>query len=214
MDEEISIINSNNRNDKIKNFISNNKIKIVSSIVLILIVIISFYSFDKYKIDKKKKISDNFNLATIEYSENSKDKSINKLIEIINEKDPTYSPLSLYFIIDNKLISDQTQINSFFDILINQTSLKNEIKNLLIYKKALYNADEYAEGDLLNILNPVINSQSVWKSHALYLMAEYFYAKEQNQKAKEFFNQIISIENPNPDIRLEAEKRLKRDLSE
>jgi hypothetical protein len=214
MDEEISIINSNNRNDKIKNFIINNKIKIVSSIVLILIVIISFYSFDKYKINKKKKISDNFNLATIEYSENSKDKSINKLIEIINEKDPTYSPLSLYFIIDNKLISDQTQINSFFDILINQTSLKNEIKNLLIYKKALYNADEYAEGDLLSILNPVINSQSVWKSHALYLMAEYFYAKEQNQKAKEFFNQIISIENPNPDIRLEAEKRLKRDLSE
>ena len=122
--------------------------------------------------------------------------------------------MSLYFIIDNKLISDQTQINSFFDILINQTSLENEIKNLVIYKKALYNADEYAEGDLLNILNPVINSQSVWKSHALYLMAEYFYAKEQNQKAKEFFNQIISIENPNPDIRLEAEKRLKRDLSE
>ena len=55
MDEEISIINSNNRNDKIKNFIINNKIKIVSSIVLILIVIISFYSFDKYKINKKKK---------------------------------------------------------------------------------------------------------------------------------------------------------------
>ena len=214
MDEEISIINSNNRNDKIKNFIINNKIKIVSSIVLILIVIISFYSFDKYKINKKKKISDNFNLATIEYSENSKDKSINKLIEIINEKDPTYSTLSLYFIIDNKLISDQTQINSFFDILINQTSLENEIKNLVIYKKALYNADQYAEGDLLSTLNPVINSQSVWKSHALYLTAEYFYAKEQNQKAKEFFNQIISLENPNPDIRLEAEKRLKRDLSE
>ena len=214
MDEEISIINSNNRNDKIKNFVVNNRSKIASSIMLILIIIISFYSFDKYKINKKKKISDDFNLATIEYSENSKNKSINKLIEIINEKDPTYSPLSLYFIIDNKLISDQGQINNFFDILINQTSLEKEIKNLIIYKKALYNADQYAEGDLLSTLNPVINSQSVWKSHALYLLAEYFYAKEQNQKAKEFFNQIISIENPNPDIRLEAEKRLKRDLSE
>ncbi len=214
MDEEISIINSNNRNDKIKNFIVNNRNKIISSIALILIIIISSYSFDKYKINKKKKISDDFNLATIEYSENSKDKVINKLIEIINEKDPTYSPLSLYFIIDNKLISDHSQINSFFDILINQTSLEKEIKNLIIYKKALYNADQYAEADLLSTLNPLINSQSVWKSHALYLLAEYFYAKEQNQKAKEFFNQIISIENPNPDIRLEAEKRLKRDLSE
>ena len=214
MDEEISIINSNNRNDKIKNFIVNNRNKIISSIALILIIIISSYSFDKYKINKKKKISDNFNLATIEYSENSKDKVINKLIEIINEKDPTYSPLSLYFIIDNKLISDQSQINGFFDVLINQTSLESEIKNLVIYKKALYNADQYSEGDLLATLNPLINSKSVWKSHALYLIAEYFYAKEQNQKAKEFFNQIISSENPNPDLRLQAEQRLKRDLSE
>ena len=45
-------------------------------------------------------------------------------------------------------------------------------------------------------------------------MAEYFYAKDQNQKAKEFFNQITSLENPNPDIRLQADKRLNRDLSE
>ena len=165
MDEEISIINSNNRNDKIKNFIVNNRNKIISSIALILIIIISSYSFDKYKIKKKKKISDNFNLATIEYSENSKDKVINKLIEIINEKDPTYSPLSLYFIIDNKLISDQSQINSFFDILINQTSLEKEIKNLIIYKKALYNADQYSEGDLLSTLNPVTVSYTHLRAH-------------------------------------------------
>ena len=214
MDEEISIINSNSRNDRIKNFIVNNKNKIISSIIVILIIIVSFYSFDKFKKNQKKKISDDFNLATIEYSENIKDKTINKLINIINEKDPSYSPLSLYFIIDNKLISDQDQVNGLFDILINQTPLENEIKNLVIYKKALYNADQFSEGDLLSTLNPLINSKSVWKSHALYLMAEYFYAKEQNQKAKEFFNQIISSENPNPDIRLQAEKRLKRDLSE
>tara|TARA_B100000886_G_scaffold50851_1_gene31273 strand:- start:1064 stop:1708 length:645 start_codon:yes stop_codon:yes gene_type:complete len=214
MDEEISIINSNSRNDKIKNFIVNNKIKIVSSIIIILIFIISFYSFDKYKINQKKNISDDFNLATIEYSKNLNDKTINKLIDIINKKDPTYSPLSLYFIIDNELISDKDQINIFFDILINQTPLDNEIKNLVIYKKALYNADESSEGDLLSTLNPLINSKSVWKSHSLYLMAEYFYAKEQKQKAKEFFNKIISSENPNPDIRLKAEKRLIRDFSE
>ena len=214
MDEEISIINSNSRNDKIKNFIFDNKNKIISSIIIILIVIVGFYSFDKYKINKKKKISEDFNLATIEYSENLKDETISRLIDIINEKDPTYSALSLYFIIDNKLILDQDQINSFFDILINKTALDNEIKNLVIYKKALYNADQSSEGDLLSTLNPLINSKSVWKSHALYLMAEYFYAKEQNQKAKEFFNQIISSENPNPDIRLQAEKRLNRDLSE
>ena len=101
-----------------------------------------------------------------------------------------------------------------FDILIKDTSLDSEINNLIIYKKALYNADNAQESDLLNMLNPLINSKSVWKSHSLYLMAEYFYANNQKQKAKEFFNQIIGLENSNPDIRLQAEKRLNRDLSE
>ena len=115
---------------------------------------------------------------------------------------------------DNNLVSDQSKINSLFDILIKDTSLDSEINNLIIYKKALYNADNAQEGDLLNMLNPLINSKSVLKSHALYLMAEYFYANNQKQKAKEFFNQIIALENSNPDIRLQAEKRLNRDLSE
>ena len=214
MDEDVAIINTNTRNEKIKNFFTNNKNKIIFGVLIILIGIIGVYSFDKYQTNKKQQISDNFNLITLEYSENNKEKTTNSLIEIINEKDPTYSPLSLYFIIDNKLLSDQKQINDLFNILINKTSLDAEINNLVIYKKALFNADQSSEGDLLNLLNPLINSKSVWKSHALYLMAEYFYAKEQNQKAKEFFNQIIGLENPNPDIRLQAEKRLNRDLSE
>jgi len=83
-----------------------------------------------------------------------------------------------------------------------------------ISKKALFNADQAQESDLLNILNPLINSESVWRSHALYLMAEFFYSKDQKQKSKEFFNQIISLENPNSDIKLQAEKRLNRDLSD
>ena len=214
MDEDISIINSNTRNEKVRNFFNKNKIKIISILLSIVIVLIGAYSFDKYKTNQKIEISDKFNSITLTYSENTKDYTVKNLVEIINEKDPTYSPLSLYFIIDNKLISDQGELNSYFDILIEKTSLDEEMKNLVIYKKALFNADQAEEGDLLNILNPLINSKSVWKSHALYLMAEYFYSKDQKQKAKEFFNQIISLENSNSDIKLEAEKRLNRDLSE
>ena len=214
MDEDISIINSNARNEKIKNFFVNNKNKIILIIITLFVLLIGIYSFDKYKTNQKIKISDKYNSTTIAHSENTKDNTVKNLIEIINEQDPTYSPLSLYFIIDNKLISNQEEVNSFFDILIEKTSLDKEIKNLIIYKKALFNADQSNEADLLNILNPLVNSESVWKSHALYLMAEYFYSKDQKQKSKEFFNQIISMENPNSNIRLEAEKRLNRDLSE
>jgi len=214
MDEDISIINSNTRNEKVRNFFNKNKIKIISILLSIVIVLIGAYSFDKYKTNQKIEISDKFNSITLTYSENTKDYTVKNLVEIINEKDQTYSPLSLYFIIDNKLISDQGELNNYFDILIEKTSLDEEMKNLVIYKKALFNADQADEGQLLSILNPLINSKSVWKSHALYLMAEYFYSKDQKQKSKEFFNQIVSLESSNSDIKRQAEKRLNRDLSE
>ena len=214
MEEDISIINNNTRNEKVRNFFVNNRNKIISTIVVLVIILVGAYSFDSYKTDKKKEISNKFNSTTLSHSENTKELTIQNLVEIINEQDPTYSPLSLYFIIDNKLISNQSEINSYFDIVIEKTSLDKEIKNLVIYKKALFNADQAQESDLLNILNPLINSKSVWKSHALYLMAEYFYSKDQKQKSKEFFNQIASLEDANPDIKLQAQKRLNRDLSD
>ena len=214
MDEEISIINSNTRNERARNFFVKNKSKIIAILLAIIIVLIAAYSFDKYKTNQKIEISNKFNSTTLMYSDKNKDITTQNLVEIINKKDPTYSPLSLYFILDKKLISDRAKINEYFDLLIENTPLDKEINNLVIYKKALFNADQAQESDLLNILNPLINSESVWRSHALYLMAEFFYSKDQKQKSKEFFNQIISLENPNSDIKLQAEKRLNRDLSD
>ena len=125
-----------------------------------------------------------------------------------------YSPVALYFLIDNNIINENNKVNELFDVVINETDLEKEIKNLVIYKKALFNSDFESENNLIQILNPVINSDSVWKSHALYLMAEYFYYKNQRQKSKEFFNQIITLENSNPNIKIEAQKKLNRDFSD
>ena len=214
MDEDISIINTNTRNEKIKNFFIQNKKKIIAGLVVITILLISYFAFGEYQESKKIKISNTFNLITLNYSESNKEKTVKDLIQLVNEKNSTYSPLSLYFIIDNELIKEKKTINELFDIIIDETSLDKEIKNLNIYKKALYNADDSNENDLLNILNPLIKSESVWKSHALYLMAEFFYSKNEKQKSKEFFNQILNLENANQEIQLEAQKRLNRDLSE
>ena len=116
--------------------------------------------------------------------------------------------------IDNNLIENKDEINNLFNELINGTSLEEEVKNLIIYKKALFNANFSTENDLLKILNPVINSESIWKSHSLYLIAEYFYSKNEKEKAKEFFNQILLLPNSNNDIKVESQKRLNRDLGE
>jgi len=214
MDEEISIIDSNTRNEKIKIFFVNNKKNLIIVITTLIIGLVVYFSFNEIKERNKIKLADKFNLVKINYKEDQKQKTINELVEIINKNDFTYSPLALYFLLDNNLLENNNEINRLFDKLINQKNLDKEIKNLIIYKKALFNSNFTTENDLLQILKPIINSESIWKSHALYLVAEFFYAKDEKQKAKEFFNQIVILPNSNSDIKLESQKRLNRDLGE
>ena len=214
MDEELAIIDSRTKTEKVKNFLNNNKKKIITVLVIFIFILISYFGYNEFRDKQKIKISNLYNNVIIDYSIENKEKTADNLIEIIKKKDTTYSPLALYFIIDNNLITEKNEINSLFDILINKTALENEIKNLIIYKKSLFNADISNENELLDIINPLINSNSVWKSHALYLVAEFFYSKNEKQKSKEFYNQILITENANKDIVKEAQKRLNRDLSE
>jgi len=214
MDEEITIINEKTRNEKIKSFFIDNKKLLILSIGSIVLIIFCFYFYQIYQDKHKEQLSDKFNSAIVDYNSGNKNNIVSSMREIIENKNSTYSPLALYFLIDNQLIDDQVEVNKLFDILLEKTSLEDEIRNLIVYKKALYNADNVDENKLLDILKPLINSESVWKSHALYLVAEYFYSKNEKQKSKEFFNQIISTDNANQDILNEAKKRLSRDLSE
>ena len=214
MDEETAIINSNTRNEKIRNFFVNNKKTLLTFAVIIIAILFGYFAYEEYKENKKLEISDQYNSAVTKFSEENKERTENVLVDLVYKNDPTYSPLSLYFIIDNKLITDKSKINDLFDNIIDEVSLDKEIKNLIIYKKALYNADSSEENELLDILKPITNSNSIWKAQALYLLAEYFYSKEEKQKSKEFFNQLILLENANQDLKTEAQKRLNRDLSE
>ena len=214
MDEEISIIDTNTRNEKVKIFFVNNKKKLIAITTIFLILVTGYFSFDAFKKKEKVNLANKFNLTIINFKTENSKKTIEDLISIIKENDNTYSPLALYFLIDKNLVNEQEEINFLFDELINKTNLEEEIKNLNIYKKALFNSSFVTENELLQILNPIVNSESIWKSHSLYLIAEYFYAKGEKQKAKEFFNQILLLPNANNEIRLESQKRLNRDLSE
>ena len=167
MDEETAIINSNTRNEKIRNFFVNNKKILITILLAILILLIGYFTLAEYKKKQKLKISNQYNSIVTEYSKKNK----------------------------------------------NKEQIKNSLIDL-IYKKALYNADKINENELIEILKPIINSDSVWKSQSLYLLAEYFYSKGEKQKSKEFFNQILLLENVNQDLKIEAQKRLNRDLSE
>ena len=214
MDEEITIIDTNAKNERIKNFFINNKKKLIIIISIILVIIIGYLSFENSKEKNKIKLANQYNLALIDLNPENKQKTIDEMVNVVKSNDATYSPLALYHLLDNNLLENNDEINILFNELIENTKLDNEIKNLIIYKKALFNSDFVSENELLQILNPVINSESIWKSHALYLLAEFFYSKDEKQKAKEFFNQIIILPNANGTIKTDSQKRLNRDLGE
>ncbi len=213
MDEEIDIINRNTRIEKLKNFLISKRKQIVSFLIFIVLILISFFGYQEFNKRNKEKLANKFNMLVTNFDNGQKNIN-NELVEIINEKDKTYSPLAFFFLLDNDLISSKEEINLYFDLLINDVSLEKEIKNLTIYKKGLFNSDFVQENELLIILNPIIKSESMWKPQALYLMAEYYLSKNQKQKSKEFFNQVIEMENISPKIKLEVQKRLRLNFSE
>ena len=207
MEQELPINSSNKKTGNILAYFNNNKKLLISLLSAFLILILSYFLFLEFKKKKRIEISNKFNKIIISY-ENKKNTTLIKkeLIELVLSKDKTYAPLSLYFLIDNGLIKSKNKINELFDLLIENNSLDKEVKNLIIYKKALYNS--------ITQLKPLINSKSIWKSHALYLLGEYFYYKKEKKKSKEFFEQIVNLENANLEIKNEAKKRILRDFSE
>ena len=214
MDQEVEIINTETRKEKIKNFFINNKKKLISIIVSFLLILFGFFFYQEYEESYKERLANQYNTAVIEYESGEKSKIINLMKDIIEDKDKTYSPLAFYFLLDNDLIKSKEEINKYFDILINEVGLDSENKNLTIFKKGLFNSEFANENELLNILNPIIKSESIWKPHALYLMAEYYFAKKEKKKSKEFLEKLIILENISEKIRLEAQKRIRSDFSE
>ena len=213
MSEETQTISNNQKNTDIKSIFLDNKKYIIAVILILLIALFTYFFYVDYKKDLKVKISEQYNLAVISYNQNNPSSSVSEMKNIINIKDPSYSPLALYFLLDNNLLNNKDEINQYFDLLINETNLDKEVKNLIIYKKGLYNSDNASEEELLRIFKPLISSENLWKSHSLYIIAEYFFSKNEKQKSKEFFEKILEMENSNPQIQIEAQKRLQRDFS-
>ena len=213
-DQEIEIINSSTRNEKIKNFFKSYLKIIIILFILILAIISGILLYKDFAFKQKIKISDQFNNIVISYDAKNKSKTLEKLVSIILSKDTTYAPLSLYFILENNLLESKEKINQYFDIIINEIGLDEDLKNLNIYKKGLYNSNFQQEDQILQILNPILIKDNPWKSHALFLVAEYYYNKNEIQKSKEFYLKIINLEIANKEIKLKAQLRIQRDFSE
>jgi predicted negative regulator of RcsB-dependent stress response len=181
---------------------------------LILLSIFSVFFYLDIVKKQKTEIANKFIKASINYNLKEEAHYTKEFKEIINSHDTTYAPLALFFLIDNKIVSSNKEINHLFDQVLNNANLEKEIKNLVIYKKALINADFQPENIMIEILKPVINSESFWKPHSLLLLGDYFLFKGERQKAKDFYSQILTSQKTNKNIFNQAQQRILKNYGE
>ena len=214
MDEDLAIITESTRKEQIKNFFVKHKRKVFIFMGLILLTIFSiFFYLDNIK-KQKTKIANKFIKSSLNYNVESKAYFLKQFNEIIDTHDSTYAPLALFFLIDNQVLHSSDEINDFFDQILNNANLEKEIRNLLIYKKALFNAEFNSENEMMKILNPIMNSESFWKPHALLLLGDYFLFKGEKQKAKVFYYRILTSQKNNKNIINQAQLRIKKNYVE
>ena len=161
--------------------------------ILILIIAAIIWLSSSNKI-KKTKISDSFINAQILIEKGKKNEAEKILSNIVLEKNSPYSSLSLFLIIENKLIDNKEIIINYFDEVINNNSFKEEDLNLLRLKKAIYISDISMEQEILGLINPIINSNSVWKNHALKFLGDFYNSNDQQQKAKQYYSTLSENE--------------------
>ena len=196
------------KKSKLKKFYEVNKFLIFSVILILIIAIasVSFYSETKEK--KKILLSDNYLAAKVYLENGDRNKVKNILKTIIFANDSTYSTLSLFLILNENLIVDQGELSNLFDHVLENNKFEKEVKNLIIFKKALFQSNFVSELELLDAVKPLINTETVWKPHALLLLGDYFASKKEYLKAKEFYVQILSLKNLHKELYNHARSQL------
>ena len=196
------------KKNKIKKFYDENKILIFSTILVVIISLGSVIFYNEAKEKKKTLLSDNYMEAKIYLANNDKNRAKDILKTIVYANDKTYSALSLFLLLDGNLLNESEEVMNLFNHVLENNSFEKEVKNLIIFKKALYHSNFANEESLLESVNPLLNNETLWKSHALMLMGDYYFAKKKYEEAKNFYIKIMSLKNLHSELYQHAESQL------
>ena len=210
MDEELANINNDLNRDRIYNFYSKNKKKILALISICLLALFSFIFYKYYLESKRSKLAEKYIEATLQVKSNNKEQATLNLKKIVNSNEPTYSSLALFLLIEEKLITDNKIILKLYDQLINNNKFDVEMKNILIYKKALAMFDSFAENEMIETLKPIMNTDSALKFQTMLLLGDFFASKENFIKAKDTYLSIISNTEENNFYKVLAKNKIKK----
>ena len=197
------------KKSKLREFYESNKILIYSSIITLIII---FASYSYYQVSKEKKkilLSENYIQAKIYLESGNKTEALEILKKVIFSNDPTYSTLSFFMILNENLVNETNEVSRLFDYLLENNKFDKEIRNLLLYKKALFKSNYVEELKLLEETKTLLNNEeSVWRAHALLLLGDFYFSRKEYIKAKDFYIQTLSIKNLHPDLYVQANSRL------
>ena len=196
------------KKSKLKKFYEKNKISFFSTIVVLIITAVSVGFYLESKEKKKVLLANNYIQAKV-YIENGNINEAKEILKtIIFANDSTYSALSFFLILNENLIVDEKELSIMFDHILENNKFEKEVNNLIIFKKALFQSNFVNESELLETVKPLINSETLWKPHALLLLGDYFASNKEYLKAKEFYMQILSSKNLYKEIYERARSRL------
>mgnify|MGYP006183769941 CR=1 FL=1 len=196
------------KKSKLQRFYDSYKIVIFSFIFILVILYGSFGYYLKSKENKKILLSENYLQAKIYLEGGDENKAINLLKEVIFANDPTYSSLSLFLLMNQNLITDYKETSDLFDHLLKNNKFSKEVRNLLVYKKALLNSNFMDESKLLESVRPLLDTKTLWHPHGLILLGDYFVSKGEYIKAREFYQKIFAIKNLEKDFYYHASSQL------
>ncbi len=188
------------KRSRFKKFYESNKILIFSSILILTILFASLGFYLKSKEKNKILLSEDYVKAKIYLESGNKEEAINILKKVIFANDSIYSTLCFFLILNQNLIDDHKELFVLFDHILENNKFEKEVRNLLIYKRALFTSDFITESELLEDIKPLLNDETLWKPHALLLIGDYFVYNKEYLKAKEFYKQILSINNLQKDL--------------
>ena len=196
------------KKSKLKIFYETNKVLIflITFVLIVGIGSISFYTEIKER--KKIQLADDYIEAKILLENNQRNTAKNILNQIIFENDNFYSVLSLFLILDENLIVDEIELSNLFDQILEHNKFEEEVKNLIIFKKSLFQSNFKNEAELLKTIKPLMNKETLWKPHALLLLGDYFVFNKEYLKAEEFYVQILSLKNLQKEMYEIARSRL------
>ena len=197
------------KKSKLRELYESNKILIYSSILTLIIIIVSYSYYQASKEKKKIFLSENYIQAKVYLESGNKTEALEILKKVIFSNDPTYSTLSFFMILNESLVNENNEVSRLFDYLLENNKFDKEIRNLLLYKKALYKSNYVDELKLLEETRTLLNNEeSVWRAHTLLLLGDFYFSRKEYIKAKDFYIQTLSIKNLHPDLYVQANSRL------